>query len=103
MTKKPDPATVAYDSKKGAERSARIEARIETLGTYKGWAANAEASALRWALARLEFVEAKLASEPRISQARAAAIIEAWLVDGARNHDGRPVLDGLDLDGLGIG
>jgi hypothetical protein len=100
MSTKPDPATVSAESPKGRERIARIHTRIDFLGTCDGYIAKAEASALRWALARLDFLENRA---PKISQAAAADIIEAWRVDSVEDHNGRPVLDGLDLDALGIG
>jgi hypothetical protein len=99
-----DPTPPALDSKKGQDRAARIRLRADYLDEkVTGYMAKAESSALRWVLARLEHVEAKLKREPTISQARAAKIIDAWLVDGVRDHNGRPVLDGLDFDDLGIG
>jgi hypothetical protein len=113
---KNDPSTVALDSPKGQDRAGRIRTRIHYLKqpNVRGWETKAEASALRWALARLEHLETR---KPTISQAQAVAIIEAWIEAGSTkaampvvSHagdtgvyvDGRPVLNGLDLEGLGI-
>ena len=106
---------VALASTKGQERAERIRTRIRYLEqpNVRGWQTKAEASAHRWVLARLEhcerlFDEIAAAVEtakakPRLTQAQAVAIIIAY--ENANRPigiDGRPVLDGLDLEGLGI-
>ncbi len=102
MAAKKDPATVSLDSIKGQERAARMVVRANYLeNRCHGWVAMAEASAIRWILARLENLEARIRA-PKISQAQAAAIIEAWREQGQKLDDGRPVLDGMPLDDLGI-
>lgn len=105
MTAKPDPATVPLDSPKGTERAGRLQARIDYLlgPSVVGYVAKAEASALKWVLARLRRLEDERLQQ-RISQARAAEIIQAWRDAGETTDlDGRVVLDRLDLDRLRIG
>lgn len=103
MTTKKDPATVSLASKKGLERADRLRARARYLReNATGYIARGEESAISWVLARLAKLEAER-ERPPITQARAVEIIEAWSVDEVRDHNGRPVLDGLDLDELGIG
>jgi hypothetical protein len=94
-----DHAHTSLGSPKGIERASRIRTRIAYLDTCDGHVALAEISALRWVLARLTYLEAR---KPKITQAQAVAIIEAWRIDAVEDHNGRPVLDGLDLDQLGI-
>lgn len=102
-----DDASTPLASPKGKERADRLRARIVILMGYRGWQPKAEASALRWILARIEHVERRLEAPAKISQAQAVAIIEAWRSHdtaggGRRDSTGRAVLDGLDLEELGI-